>query len=122
MLLSFCLKIFSKADQSFLLIGCTAVISLIVTAAAINKAMKETLGNTGDRLNIIFLGTGSEESVERSEVKRGVDQIIASSVGGIRQLLGKPSVSPEVHFNGMLGLPKGTASQVLIRGVSHHAL
>ena len=60
--------------------------------------MKETLGNTGDRLNIIFLGTGSEESVERSEVKRGVDQIIASSVGGIRQLLGKPSVSPEVHL------------------------
>ncbi len=122
--LSFCLKnLFRRPDQSFLLIiGCTAVISLIVTAAAINQAMKQTLGNTGDRLNIIFLGAGSEESVERSEVKRGVDEIIASSVGGIRQLLGKPSVSPEVHFNGMLNLPKGTPSQVLIRGVSHHAL
>ena len=122
--LSFCLRnLFRRPDQSLLLItGCTAVITLIVTAAAINQAMKQTLGNTGDRLNVIFLGVGSEESVERSEVKRGVDQIITTSVSGIRQLLGKPSISPEVHFNGMLNLPKGTPSQVLLRGVSHHAL
>ena len=93
-----------------------------MTAASMNHAMKQTLGNTGDPLNTIIVGAGSEESVERSEVKQGVAEIIGSSISGIRQIMDKPSLSPEIHFNGMLSTQDGESSQALIRGVQHVAL
>ena len=42
--------------------------------------MDQTLKNTGDPNNVIIVGAGSEESVERSEVNSGIDEIISSSV------------------------------------------
>ena len=122
--LSYCLRnLLRRPGQSLQLItGTCMVVILIMTAASVNNAMKKTLGNTGDPLNTILLGAGSEESVERSEVKKGVEDIIASSISGIRHVMGKPSVSPEVHFNGLLSTPDGTSSQGLIRGVQHQAL
>ncbi|MEK9772232.1 MAG: ABC transporter permease [Opitutae bacterium] len=105
-----------------LVLGSSVVVLLIMTAASMNHAMEQTLGNTGDPLNTIFLGAGSEESVERSEVKQGVAEIIASSTSGIRQIMGKASVSPEIHFNGMLSTLDGKISQAFLRGVQAEAL
>ncbi len=122
--LSYCVRnLFRRPGQSFQLIaGSSLVVTLIMTAASMNHAMVQTLGNTGDPHNLIFLGAGSEESVERSEVRQGVHEIIASSVSGIQQIMGKPAVSPEVHFNGMLATIDGYRSQALMRGVQHESL
>ena len=46
-------------------------------AASMNQAMERTLAQTGRLRNVILLGAGSEESVERSEVRNGLEQIIA---------------------------------------------
>lgn len=122
--LSYCFRNLSRrpGQTCQLIAGSSVVIILIMTAASINQAMELTLANTGDPFNTIFLGAGSEESVERSEVKQGIGEIIASSVSGIRQIMGKPAVSPEIHFNGTLSTLDGTSSQALIRGVQTEAL
>ena len=44
-------------------------------AASMNQAMERTLAQTGDSRNVILLGAGSEESVERSEVQSGLDKL-----------------------------------------------
>ena len=90
-------NLFRRFDQTIqLIIGSVIVILLVMSASAMNDAMENTLLNTGNPNNIIVLGAGSEESVERSEIKAGIDEIIASSIFGIRQIVGKPAVSPEV--------------------------
>jgi putative ABC transport system permease protein len=121
---SHCIRnLLRRPGQSCQLIaGSCVVVLLVMTAASMNHAMKQTLGNTGDPLNTIIVGAGSEESVERSEVKQGVAEIIGSSISGIRQIMDKPSLSPEIHFNGMLSTQDGESSQALIRGVQHVAL
>ncbi len=122
--ISYCFKnLQRRPGQSLqLILGNTIVIVLIMTAASMNSAMEQTLNNTGDNLNALFLGSGSEESVERSEVKLATNEIIASSVSGIRQIMGKACVSPEVHFNGMLSTASGQSAQALLRGVRYEAL
>ena len=104
-----------------LLAGSGMVVLLIMLAAATNQAMENTLINSGDSQNVILLGAGSEESVERSEVVSGVSDIISSTVTGIDHFIGEPAVSPEVHYNGMIGLPNGDEAQALIRGVRHQS-
>ena len=116
-------NLFRRFDQTIqLIIGSVIVILLIMSASAIDDAMENTLLNTGNPNNIIVLGAGSEESVERSEVKVGIDEIIASSILGIHQILEKPSISPEVHFNGLITVKNSSSNQALIRGVKYQAL
>jgi len=104
-----------------LLAGSGLVVLIIMIAAATNQAMENTLISSGDSKNVILLGAGSEESVERSEVASGVVDIISSSVTSIDHFIGEPAVSPEVHYNGMIGLPNGDEAQALIRGVRHQS-
>ena len=58
---------------------------------------------------------------KESEVVSGVSDIISSAVTGIDHFIGEPAVSPEVHYNGMIGLPNGDEAQALIRGVRHQS-
>lgn len=104
-----------------LLAGSGLVVLLIMLAAATNRAMENTLINSGDSKNVILLGAGSEESVERSEVASGVAEIVSSAITGIDHFISEPAVSPEVHYNGMIGLPTGDEAQALIRGVRHQS-
>jgi len=73
-------------------------------AASINQAMEYTLRNSGEPRNAILLGAGSEESIERSEVSRIVPDVAEASLVNIRKVLGRPAVSPEVHYNGLVFL------------------
>ena len=117
-----CRNLLRRPVQSVqLVIGSSLVVMLVMLAASMNKAMERTLARTGEPHNVILLGAGSEESVERSEVRNGLEQIIASSIPGIAQTMEKPTISPEVHFNGMLSANK-INSQALVRGVRHEAL
>ena len=115
-------NIFRRPVQSIQLIGGSGfVVLLIMTAMAMNESMKETLSNSGSEQNIIFLGAGSEESIERSEVSPGLEEIISSNLRGINHIMKQPAISPEVHYNGIVKLRTGRESQALIRGIKHQA-
>lgn len=104
-----------------LVLGSTLVVLLLMLAAALNRGMAQVLIASGSPDNVILLGAGSEESIERSEVPSGVPDI-AAAIPGLRQVLGQPAVSGEVHYNGLVELKDGSTSQALLRGVSPPAL
>jgi len=98
------------------------VSGLIMLATAFSQGMHTLLDASGSEQNIILLGAGSEESVERSEVPTATAGIAAASVWGLKEVLGVPAVSPEVHFNTFVTLADESRRQWMIRGVSHTAL
>ncbi|MFG0293499.1 MAG: ABC transporter permease [Phycisphaerales bacterium JB050] len=101
------------------LIGATLVVLLAMAATAFVRGMEVTLSHgAGLHTNVIVLGAGSEESVERSQIDASVAGIVASSVRGLQQAGNVPLVSPEI--NTMLPVridPEGEAIQSVIRGV-----
>lgn len=102
------------------LLGSALVVTLVIAAAAFVRGMDLSLRATGGEHNIIILGAGSEESVERSEVESGVASVIAASIRGIRSRAGISYVSPEVHaqlpVKTRADQPKGPL--VTVRGVT----
>ncbi|MHC5114905.1 MAG: ABC transporter permease, partial [Planctomycetota bacterium] len=78
--------------------GSALVVLLVLASAAFVTGMKRALHVTGSEQNVIVLGAGSEESIERSEIDLRAATIIAASVAGIRTRLDVPYVSPEIHM------------------------
>lgn len=110
-----------RPRQTLLVTGAALVVALLaLTAAAFLRGIDRALARSGSSANAIVLGTGSEESVERSEVDAALPSLLEASVPGIRTRLGVPFVSPEMH----LGLRVGAdASEglTLVRGVTDRA-
>ncbi len=105
-----------------LVLGSGLVILLLMLASALSSGMEAILRSSGSGHNVIVLGAGSEESVERSEVAASVPSLLAASVPGIKTVLGRPAVSGEIHYNGLLKPETGAARQALFRGVTPAAL
>ncbi|MEQ9823666.1 MAG: ABC transporter permease [Puniceicoccaceae bacterium] len=101
--------------------GVALVVALLLGAVSFNEGMDRLLVSSGSKHNVIFVGAGSEESVERSEVSTRAETLIAAGVRGIETRLGVPAVSGEVHYMGLVGLPDGSAEQGLLRGVTVEA-
>src|SRR5262245_61330816 len=78
--------------------GAMLVVLLVLSAAAFVRGMKQSLKVSGGASNVILLGAGSEESVERSEISPNVPELVTASVPGIKTRLGVAYVSPEVHL------------------------
>jgi putative ABC transport system permease protein len=118
--------------------GSAMLVLIVLTAAAFVRGMDQSLRATGGPHNVLLLGAGSEESIERSEVDLGVAGIAAASIPGIRELAGVPFVSPEVHamlpIRALPAVPAGASprrsqeadtgrgAMATIRGVTHAAL
>ena len=104
-------------------LGSALVVLLVVAATAFVRGMGESLGDderassaaTGFGHNVILLGAGSEESVERSEIGAGVPGIAAASVPGVATSMGAPLVSPEIVFATQVGLPDAAATTLPTR-------
>lgn len=99
-------------------LGSALVILLVLAAAAFNHGMKELLKASGSTRNVLFLGAGSEESVERSQIPIQAESMITAGVRGLARRAGVEAVSGEIHYNGLLGLPGGSTAQALTRGVT----
>jgi putative ABC transport system permease protein len=84
------------------------VVLLILVAGGFVRGMSTALRATGGEHNVILMGAGSEESVERSEIEAGVPGVLAASVAGVRTRAGVAYVSPEVHV--MLPVGVGSAA------------
>jgi putative ABC transport system permease protein len=92
----------------------------VLAAAAFVRGMDTSLRATGDPDNVIILGAGSEESIERSEIAASVAGLVAATIPGIRSSGGQPFVSPEVHVQLPITLEPGQerGPTVLVRGVT----
>lgn len=105
-----------------LVLGAGLVILLLMLASALSAGMDRVLRSSGSERNVIVLGAGSEESVERSEIGPAVPSLLTAAVPGIKTVMGRPAVSAEIHYNGVLKSAAGAARQALVRGVTPAAL
>ncbi len=103
-------------------LGSTLVTLLVMGATAFNRGMEDVLTASGHDRNVILIGSGSEESLQRSEVTEQAAGIAEAAIPGIQSRTGTPAVSPELHFMGYLAPPERDPVQMLIRGVTSRAL
>ena len=73
--------------------GSALVVLLLIAAVALNQGMDTVLSASGSSQNVILVGKGSEESIERSEVSIDAESAAATSVGGIQSKLGVAALS-----------------------------
>ncbi|MCG3135630.1 MAG: hypothetical protein HMLKMBBP_03351 [Planctomycetes bacterium] len=104
----------SKLRLALAVAGSFLVVLLVLAAAAFVRGMGRSLVGAAVPENVMLLGAGSEESIERSEIQAATTGIAAASIPGIRSRLGVPYVSPEIHM-ATLAEPVGGASD----GVQH---
>lgn len=79
------------------ILGALLVVLLVCSATAFVRGMHRSLLASAVPENVLLLGAGSEESVERSQLEPNVATVAAASVTGIRTSMGVPFVSPEVQ-------------------------
>ena len=104
--------------------GSMIVVLLIITAVAMNQGMDTILSTSGSPNNIILLGKGSEESLERSEVDLGAEAA-ATSIPGIDTKLGVEAISGEITYQAPITIGTGDNTKTepaLLRGVIEKAL
>ena len=77
--------------------GSALVVLLVLTATGFVNGMQAAFVTSGRDVNIILMGSGSEESIERSEVSMQTSGIVAASVPGLIKRAGIDAVSPEAH-------------------------
>lgn len=103
--------------------GGAIVVFLVVSAVASVRALDRGIRASGTEGNVMLLGAGSEESVERSEISASTPGVLAASVRGMKSLGGAAFISPELHVPLPLRradqpAPSGNARDlVMVRGV-----
>ena len=112
----------SKARLLQTIGGSALVVLLVMAALAINSGMERVLSASGSPENVILLGAGSEESIQRSEVADATAGIAGAGVRGISEALGVRAVSSEIHYMNYLSLPDGRRGQGVFRGVTPQVL
>ncbi len=100
--------------------GAALVVLLVLTAGGFVRGMEHSLATGGRPDNVMLLGVGSEESVERSQISANAATLVSASVPGVRTLLGQPFVSPEVHAAVVLRTSQNapTEHQAVMRGIT----
>lgn len=98
--------------------GAALVVFLVYAAGSFNEGMKGVLTASGSPRNVMLLGAGSEESVERSEVSIQSETLATAGIIGIEKRLGTPAVSGEVHYMAPIEVVGHGAEQALLRGIT----
>lgn len=109
------------------LLGAALVVVLALAAAGFVRGMQQTLTQSAIlHENVILLSTGSEESLERSQIDASAAGIISASLPSIREEGGTPFVSPEIHIAIPVRLPDDATDDpgrpAVLRGVRPVAL
>lgn len=87
----------SPARLAAITLGTTLVVGLVLTAGAFIRGMNQSLVLGGSKNNVLLMGAGSEESMERSEIPANSGSLLAASVSGLKQANGVSYVSPEIN-------------------------
>ena len=114
----------SRVRLAASLIGAALVVLLTLAAAGFVRGMQLTLTqDAGLNDNVILLGAGSEEAIERSQIGAQVDGVAAASIPGLKESAGVLYVSPEIHMALPLRTEAGADErQAVLRGVREVAL
>lgn len=102
--------------------GSALVVLLLIAAVALNQGMDSVLSASGSPRNILLVGKGSEESIERSEVGIGAESAAATSIDGIETKLGVAAVSGEIIYQAPVKTDSGIEEPALLRGVLENSL
>jgi putative ABC transport system permease protein len=105
--------------------GCGLVVLLVMAAGGFVSGMQRSLRTSGAANNVMLIGAGSEESVERSEIPMRTTGIAASGIRGVQRIAGVDAVSPEVHVAIPVisnGDAEADASNMIFRGVTPAAV
>lgn len=110
----------SNARLFLAVFGSMIVVLLLLAAGGFVRGMDLSLRSSGEPDNVILVGTGSEESIERSEVDTSVSGLVTASISGIRSRAGVDYVSPEVHVQLPIQFSRDQqrTTSVLVRGVT----
>jgi putative ABC transport system permease protein len=107
------------------LTGAALVVLLALASGGFVRGMQRTF-TQGPSLNenVIVLGTGSEEALERSQIDAAVPGILQASAAGLKELNGIAYVSPEIHMALPVRANAGDEEQrqAVMRGVREAAL
>lgn len=104
-----------------LVLGAFAVVLLVLLAGSFNQGMERLLQATGSEDNIMLIGAGAVESIERSSISAETENI-AAATPGVVQVSGRPAVSTEVHYMAPFLLENGFEARGYLRGVTPQAL
>lgn len=114
----------SRTRLVLTILSSALVVLLVLSAAAFVRGMNKSLVNNPAEDNVILLSAGSEESLERSQIPGSSAGIVASSIPGIKSLVGVKYVSPEIHA--AILVKDGKASEgewrAVVRGITPEAL
>ncbi|MCH2144127.1 MAG: ABC transporter permease [Phycisphaerales bacterium] len=109
----------SPARMALTVGGAMLVVLLVLTAGGFVTGMQRALITSGSERNMILLGSGSEESLERSEIPMRTPGIVAASIDGLASSAGVEAVSPEVHMAMPVSRSKETeGSLAVLRGMT----
>ena len=103
-------------------LGTSLVVMLVMGAYALNDGMYRSMKSAGQPKNVMLLGAGSEESVQRSEVSEQAAGIAEASIHGVVEVLGTRAVSPEIYHMASLEVPGEGEVRGQLRGVTSQAL
>lgn len=104
--------------------GAGAVVFLVILMGAFVQTLGSTLRGTGDPLNVILMGAGSEDFLEQSEIDSNVPTVLAASVPQIARHHDTPLISPEIHHATVVKLSEKDATDpsdtrmALVRGIT----
>lgn len=102
-----------------LILGSFIVFLLVLTAWSLQKGMQASLNISGDDKNVILLGRGSEDSLERSEISWNA-VIAARTIPGLKKYFGEPAVAPEIYFNSLIQV-NGKSHEAMLRGMQSNS-
>jgi len=99
--------------------GSALVVLLVLAAAGFTRGMQQAMRVSGSPDAVMLIGSGSEESIERSEIPMRSAGIVAASVPGLLSRAGVDAVSPEIHLAMPLATePDAPGRLAVIRGVT----
>ncbi len=104
-------------------LGSALVVLLVLAAGGFVRGMRQSLTVRHGARNVILLGAGSEESIERSQIDMAVPTLLAASVPGLQRRLDIDYISPEVHMLLVMKTQDGAAHELsaVVRGVTDAA-
>src|SRR6266550_1210228 len=84
----------SGVRLSLSVFGSAMVVLLVLAAGGFVRGMSASLRRAGDARNVLIVGIGSEESLERSEIPASAASLLDAAVPGLRSAFGVTFVSP----------------------------
>ena len=102
--------------------GSMLVVMLVMSAYALNDGMRKAMRASGSEANVMLLGAGSEESVQRSEVTEQAAGIAETSIRGVYARRGMRAVSPEIYHMAYFDFEGDWRGRGMVRGVTERAL